>query len=245
MGLMASGNSGDKMKSVKFLVAAVVTIGLVTVVRSSYAIPTLFLSDGDGDTVAIAETSPFNVNSNPGAVTWVGSLGVWNLNVSTGISSGTGTSPSFDLSSVNASISGAALNVPYTLYVWFGDINLGPTSGSFVAGIGGTTTGSVQYNTYADPFANSLFGTSLGLTSSPSLSGVFANSTSSPDENLPFAYSLSQEVIITQTGVGITSFDATLGVVGCVPEGGMTLVLLGSSLIALWAFGRTHKSVRA
>lgn len=231
------------MKTVK---GWLVTVAAAAIATSSYAVPTLFLSDGVGDTVEIPETSALNVNPNPGAVTWVGSLGVWNLNVTTGVSSGSGTSPSFDLSSVNASVTGAALNAPYTLYVWFGDINLGPTTGSFNAAIGGTTSGSVTYKTFADP-GNTLFATTLGLTSVtpvPGLLGNFSGSATSAKEMLPFAYSLSQEVIITQTGPGTTSFDASLSVSSCVPEGGMTLVLLGSSLIALWAFGRFSKSVR-
>jgi hypothetical protein len=144
---------------------------------------------------------------------------------------------------VQASSTGAALNAPYNLYVWFGDINLGPTTGSFLATIGGTTAGSVVYNTYADG-GNSLFATTLGLTSQSFNSTPFSGSQSSASEILAFPYSLSQEVIITQTGNGVTSFDATLDV-GSVPEGGMTLVLLGSSLMALWAFGRLHKSARA
>jgi hypothetical protein len=68
-------------------------------------------------------------------------------------------------------------------------------------------------------------------------------------ETFPIDYSLSQEIIITQTGGGITTVNATLsdppGGPSAVPEGGMTLVLLGSSLMALWAFGRFAKSVRA
>ncbi|MGO9527336.1 MAG: hypothetical protein ACLP0A_07175 [Verrucomicrobiia bacterium] len=238
------------MNSVKSLLTAAVTVGLVTVGTSTYAIPSLFLSDGVGDTIEISESSTLNTASSvPGTVSWSGSLGVWNLNVSTGVSSGTGTSPYFDLNSIDAIIPATspgvspAITPSYTLYVWFGDVGLGPTSGNFLATIGGTTVGSVTYNTYADPTGNALFGQTLGLTSQSFDTTPFSGSQSSGSELLPLPYSWSQEVIITQTGSGATSFDATLGVE--VPEGGMTLVLLGSSLIALWAFGRLHKSVRA
>jgi hypothetical protein len=245
---------------VKESLATAVIVGMVAVATSTYAIPTLFLSDGVGDTMEISETSTLNTESSvPGAVSWTGSVGVWNLSVSTGVSSGTGTSPSFDLNSIDAIIPvvgvgvSPAITPSYTLYVWFGDVGLGTTSGNFLAGIGGTQTnpdgtpmagGSVTYNTYADPAFDALFGQDLLLTSQSFDTTPFSGSQSSGSEILPLPYSLSQEVIITQTGPGTTSFDATLGVES-VPEGGMTLVLLGSSLIALWAFGRLHKSVRA
>jgi hypothetical protein len=233
------------MKMAREWLAVVVAVGMVAAATSSYAVPTLFLSDGV-NTVMVADGSGSDANSAAGAVTWIGSLGVWNLNVSTGISKGTATTPSFDFNSVDAIIPTVGPGIasgPYTLYVWFGDVNLGPTSGSFLATIGGTSAGSVTYNTFADG-GNTLFGQSLNLTSLSFNGTPFSGSQSSGDEFLPFPYSLSQKVIITQTGAGTTSFDATLDV-GSVPEGGMTLVLLGSSLIALWAFGRAHKSVRA
>ncbi len=239
------------MRMVKESLATAVIVGMVAVATSTYAIPTLFLSDGVGDTVEIAENSPLNLDSSvPGAVAWTGSVGVWNLNVSTGVSSGTGTSPNFDLNSIDAIIPATspgvspAITPSYTLYVWFGDVGLGATSGNFLATIGGTTVGSVTYNTYEDDSGDdALFSQYLGLTSQSFDTTPFSGSQLSGSEFLPLPYSLSQEVIITQTGSGATSFDATLGVE--VPEGGMTLVLLGSSLIALWAFGRLHKSVRA
>lgn len=186
-----------------------------------------------------------------------GGLGAWGLAVdlSKGTSSGSGISPNFDLESVEATIGGAAGNAPFVLHVQFGDINLGPTSGSFLAAINGHVTGlgSVNYNTYAD-LGNTLFGKSLALTSYSSgpLVGVlapFSDSQTTGSEVLPFQYSLMQEVTITQVGPGGTDFSATLGDPSgggpTVPEGGMTLVLLGSSLIALWAFGRFSKSLRA
>lgn len=228
------------MKSTKFFLAAVVTIGLVTVVTSSYAVPTLFISDGVGDTEVIADGSS--------TVATGGSLGVWNLTFGQGTEVG-GASPSLSLFTFDASVSGAAGNAPYNLYVWFGDVNFGPTSGSFLAQINGVTTGKITYNTYAD-LNNTLFGTSMALTTETFGSGLVSGSKTTGPETLPLDYSWTQELVITQTGGGLTTVTATLsdppaGGVSVVPEGGMTLVLLGSSLIALWAFGRSHKSVRA
>ncbi|HTS19500.1 MAG TPA: hypothetical protein VMP11_18130 [Verrucomicrobiae bacterium] len=231
------------MKSSKLWLAASVMVGIVSVASSTYAIPTLFLSDGVGDTVTVATGGDSD--------TFVGSLGAWNLNVSVGTSLGSSTSPDFVLNNTIDASLGTGFNKSYNLYVWFGNTDLGPSSGSFSATIGGGTTGSVTYNTYADS-GNTMFATTMGLTSVTD-SGLFSDSASSTDESLLFPYSLSQEVIITQTGPGATSFFATLalnsdgsaGGLPPVPEGGMTLVLLGSSLMGLWAFGRFQKSIRA
>lgn len=228
------------MKSVKGWMVTAVAVSMVAVATSAFAIPTLFISDGVGDTEVVSTGSS--------TVLTGGSLGVWNLTLGIGTEVAGGSSPSLSLFTLDASISGAAGNAPYNLYVWFGDVNFGPTSGSFLAQINGATTGKVTYNTYAD-LGNTLFGTSLALTSQSFGSGSISGSQSTGSEFFPFAYSLSQEIIITQTGGGITTVNATLtdppGGPSTVPEGGMTLVLLGSSLIALWAFGRFTKSVRA
>ncbi|HVM59650.1 MAG TPA: hypothetical protein VMV72_02195 [Verrucomicrobiae bacterium] len=235
------------MKSFKLWLATGVAVGVAAIATRSYAIPTLFLSDGVGDTVTIADGSGLDANPTSGEVSWGGGLGAWTINLTSGSSSGSATSPNFSLSDLSVDASIAGLFGTHNLYIWFGDVNLGPSSGIFNASLGNVlTTGSVQYNTFADP-GNYMFGTTLGLTS---ISG--SGSQSSADETLFIPYSLSQEVIITQDGIGATTFTATLALASdgssggdpSVPEGGMTLVLLGSSLIALWAFGRYHKSVR-
>ena len=102
------------------VLAGLVAVPLFALTTSVYATPTLFLSDGVGDTVEISENSTLNTDSSvPGTVSWSGSLGVWNLNVSTGVSSGTGTSPSFDLNSIDAIISPADWRAVYpSSMVW-------------------------------------------------------------------------------------------------------------------------------
>lgn len=230
------------MKSVKSSLVGAVMASLVAMGTSTYAVPTVWITDSSGDSEMVSSGSSVVTYDNT-------SLGVWNVAVNiTAISGGSGTSPSYDLNVV-ASANSVASGAPYSLTVWFSDTGLGPTTGSFLSTIGGTTAGSVTYKTYAD-LGNSLFGTSLGLTSQSFGATPFSGSQSSASGVFPFAYSLTQEVTIDQIGSGLgtpdqtTSLDATL-TVNCVPEGGMTLVLLGSSLIALWAFGRFSKSIRA
>jgi len=88
----------------------------------------------------------------------------------------------------------------------------GLTSG-FLASIGGTTQGTVEYNTYLDT-ANTLFGTGTQITASGPIHGnlgAFADtqmSTSGADSG---PYSITLEVIVTHAeGDTNTSFNAEL-----------------------------------
>jgi hypothetical protein len=97
--------------------------------------------------------------------------------------------------------------------------------------IGGTTVGTVTNLAYFDPnnllFQDSIIGIFPGLT------GAFSQSFSgsiSPEG--PF--SLTEYVVITHTGAGISSFNAELNVVPVPPSA----LLLGSGLLGLvgWRF---------
>jgi hypothetical protein len=98
----------------------------------------------------------------------------------------------------------------------------------------------VTYKTYADS-GNTLFATTTPLTSQTFTVEPFSG-TQTTSINEAFPYSLSEEVIVTQTGAGQVSFDANLSPV---PDGGMTVLLLGSSLMVLGFIGRACKNVRA
>jgi hypothetical protein len=102
-----------KMKTVKGWLIATVAVGMAAVATSSYAIPTLFISDGVGDTEVIADGSSTVITG--------GSLGVWNLTFGEATEVSGGSAPSLSLFTLDASIKGAAGNAPYSLYVWFGD----------------------------------------------------------------------------------------------------------------------------
>jgi hypothetical protein len=155
-----------------------------------------------------------------GAVTYIGGLGVWTLNVSTGVSKpviGSAENPSMDLNSVDYSSSAGILTI-----TWFDNGYTG--LGGANMEIGGTTAGTIAYGAYQN---NALIGTT------GSLGGTFAMTTggSLPYDSTP--YSLSEAITIVHSGAGISSFDAALSV----PEPG-TLLFLGAGLITLFGIRR-------
>jgi hypothetical protein len=164
-------------------------------------------------------------DSNPfaGAITFIGSVGSYFLNVSTGVSKpvlGSAANPHMDLASLNMSGSGM-LTIEHTDTDFVG-------TGPFAMHIGGTTNGSVSYAAYFDS-TNAAFGTgsaidSLGPFGGPAFagSGGGGNAVITP-------YSLTQVVTLTHTGFGISSFDAEL-----IPEPA-TLALFGLGLIGVGA----------
>ena len=89
------------------------------------AIPTLILYDvGSGTGISITDgLAGFDVNPFAGAITWVGSLGVWTFNVSTGVTMpfiGSPVAPVLDLQSLDFS------SGPGTLWIWFSETGFGP-----------------------------------------------------------------------------------------------------------------------
>ena len=98
----------------------------------------------------------------------------------------------------------------------------------------------LDYFTYLDE-TNSAFGTAIQLTNLGPL-GPNAFSQSASDSGIVFiggSYSLTQVITIAHTGVGTTSFDATLNGAGQVPEPS-TIALLGLGLAGI-GFSRKRK----
>ena len=210
-----------------------IVVALLAMSLPLYAAPTLELQSG-ASTVTITDQGPGDSNPTVGAVTWIGSIGSFDVNVSTGLSdpvSGSPTSPNMDLNSVDHS-AGAG-----TLTVKFSDDGFSGAQPAFEATIGGTTQGSIQYDTYIDT-SNTLFGQGTLLTSISANSSPFAGTDTSSTGAPGGLYSLTQVVTITHSATGNTSFDATLQPV---PEP-MTVLLLGSGLAALGLIRRKRKS---
>jgi len=215
-----------------FLAAAIVAFS-----EMAYAIPTLRLYSGSP--VLVTDNGAGDFNSASGQVTWIGSLGHWNLNVDTGTTYpvlGTLASPKLDISFDATTISGG------TLWIYFTDNGFGPTFGAnSFASIGATTNGTVSYWVYGGA-SNNLFDFSQLLYAGPFSGPSFSANDIGAAINNEGPYSITGLIKIVQSGAGHTSGDIMFGV--GVPDGGTTLLLLGMGLTGLGLISRLRRCFR-
>jgi hypothetical protein len=193
-----------------------------------------------------------DLNPAAGAVTFVGPLGAWNINITTGLGSVVLGGPAMDLSSVNVStigslvppappVGGAGTSLEIKLSE--NNLNIGAAMQvlNFLGSIGGTADGRISWSMYVDD-SNALFGLSqlIGM-------GTFTGANDAPFSDLlntmravSDTFSMTLRVVIEHgDGIANTSFNFSGAALRGVPEPG-TLLVLGAGMLLL-AFVRLRQ----
>ncbi len=226
----------------KFLVlCAAVMVGMAPAALGSFITdittnaPTLALAVSESEYVIIADGSAQDSNSAAGAVTFIGSIGNWDINVTTGITDPALPAAYMDLNSVDVATANAGV-----LEIWWSDPVVQqpfPPPISFLMSIGGTMgSGSVVYQAFYGA-AGTAFDDSNEIGSLEFRANPFDGSVTGPAPGIANPFSLTQLIVLDMNSAGATSFNSALEPT---PEPGVAF-LIGSGLLAFGAIARRRR----
>ena len=203
----------------------------------AHAIPQLQISDGV-NTVTVTDQGAGDLDGLAGAIVYAGAVGGFFINVTTGVTKpvlGTAEDPQLDLNSINVSgPSGGVLTIRFTETDF-----LSPTGTTDIfSAIGGTTSGTLLYQTYAsvtnDPFETGTLVSDSGILSGPF---VFSSLT-----NVAITGTYSLTTVATITHSGSTNQNSSFNAVVELPEPFLAPPLvLGSLLLSATMIARRRK----
>ena len=227
----------------KFSVALLAVVALLVVTSTAQASFVLSIDDGVSAATIVIDEAGIGVPSDdgnlstvadsfagPGTVQFSGSVGVFSVVVSVGVSKPLlGPPPEIDL--LNIAVSGGSGTLTISLTdTGFDSINAGFGYSAFRTQIGGTTTGIVDVNSYVDD-GNTEFATTEEMGDLTFSAGAFSAEVferSGPMDLMDPKFSMTIVTKITHTiGMSVTSFDINLHEVPEPTTFGLGLVALG------------------